>query len=205
VSNNAFSDMLGALEVRSIKPSKPINLPAAARYYVSVLGWPVFPLKPRGKTPMTTHGFLDATLDLAKVNKWWRDEPAANIGLPTGPHPLGIGFDVIDADGPEGVEAWNRLKHRHCPSGCSVEAFCDATGGFQVVAEAFTPGNSSVGRGPGRHVFIQASGRGNTTRVGGQPIDLRGAGGYVVGVPSVNLVGSAYAWLKAPVAPGGAR
>jgi len=70
-----------------------------------------------------------------------------------------------------------------------------------VHAEAFTPGNSEVGRGPGRHIFIAASGRGNAARVNGQPLDIRGRGGYVCAVPSVNLVGAAYSWVKPPPAP----
>lgn len=196
--SNQMSDALAALEARDIVSNKPVNLPAAALYYVEHLRWPVFPLKPRGKTPITTHGLKDATLDVEKVRAWWKTTPDANIGLPTGPRTLGIGLDVIDADGPEGVAAWTRLKHRHCPPGCSAEAFCGVTGGFDVIAEAFTPGNSSVGRGPGRHVFIKATGRGNGVRMNGQPLDYRGAGGFVVATPSVNLVGSGYAWLTPP-------
>lgn len=200
--SNQMSDALAALEVRDIVPSKPPNLPAAALYYAEKLRWPVFPLRPRGKTPLTSNGFKDATLDPEKVRAWWKQHPDANIGLPTGPRTLGIGLDVIDADGPEGVAAWTRLKHRHCAPGCSAEAFCGASGGFTVVAEAFTPGNSAVGRGPGRHVFIQATGRGSTTRINGQSLDYRGAGGYVVAVPSVNLVSSGYAWITQPPLPG---
>jgi hypothetical protein len=199
--SNQMSDALAALEAVEILPAKPINLPAAAMYYVTKLRWPVFPLKPRGKTPLTPNGFKDATLDAEQVRRWWTQHPEANIGVPTGPRTLGIGLDVIDADGPAGVAAWNRLKHRRCPPDCSSEAFCGADGGFRIVAEAFTPGNSSVGRGPGRHVFIPASGRGNAARLHGQPLDRRGAGGYVVAVPSVNLVGSAYAWITPPKPP----
>lgn len=193
----ALSDALTALEVASIKPAKPVNLPASALYYATRLGFPVFPLRSRGKTPLTQHGFQDASRDPAQVRAWWTQWPDANVGLPTGPAPLGIGLDVIDADGPEGVAAWTKLKHRGC-LGCSTEAFCDATGGFDVIAEAFTPGNSSVGRGPGRHIYVAASGRGNAARINGQPLDLRGMGGYVVAPPSVNLIGSAYVWLKTP-------
>lgn len=193
-----MSDALRALEVKEVMPAKPPNLPAAALYYVTTLRWPVFPLKARGKTPLTAHGFKDATLDVEQVKRWWTATPEANIGLPTGARTLGIGYDVIDADGPEGVDAWTRLKHRKCPPGCSTEAFCGATGGFTVHAEAFTPGNSTVGKGPGRHVFVTATGRGNSTRLGGVPLDYRGGGGYVVAVPSVNLVGAAYTWLQQP-------
>lgn len=177
---------------------QPPRLQAAAMYYASKYGWPVFPLLPRGKKPLTTHGFQDASRDVDKVRAWWTEHPEANIGLPTGPHEHGgIGLDVIDADGPEGVEAWSQLKHRAC-TGCGRDEFCNADGGFHVVCEAFTPGNSTVGKGPGRHVYVRASGRGNSTRLNGVPLDIRGAGGYVVAAPSVNLVGAAYTWLKKP-------
>jgi hypothetical protein len=195
-----LSDAVAAVGGAEILPARPLNLYAAAGYYAAHLRWPVFPLKSRGKTPLTPHGFKDATTDPVQVHEWWARWPDANIGLPTGPREQGgIGLDVIDADGPEGVAAWQKLKHRHC-DGCSTEAFCGAQGGFEVVAEAFTPGNSAVGRGPGRHIYVPATGRGCMSRVNGQPLDVRGAGGYVVAVPSVNLVGAAYTWITKPVA-----
>ena len=198
--DNAMSDRLAAIG-GTVLPARTPNLPAAAMYYVTTLKWPVFPLKARGKTPLTAHGFQDATLDPERVSAWWKQWPDANIAVPTGPKGLkGCGYDVIDADGPDGLAAWNTVKHRQCPPGCSGSAFCDATGGFDVRAEAITPGNSSVGRGSGRHVYVPASGQGNSARINGQPLDVRGIGGYVVATPSVNLVGDAYTWLKAPVA-----
>lgn len=218
--SGAFSDFLTHVGAAQVLPDKPPNLPAAAMYYAQVLGWSVFPLKPRGKAPLIGkahpdnnslqgtcrracgrdgHGLHDATTDLERVRAWWERTPDANIGLPTGLRELGgIGFDVIDADGPEGVAAWMELKHRNC-EGCSKEAFCNATGGFNIACESFTPGNSTVGKGPGRHVYVPASpNTRNDARVGGKPIDVRASGGYVLAVPSVNLVGAAYTWLTPP-------
>lgn len=67
-------------------------------------GWPVFPLKPGGKTPLfgnphkkqtdeqgkpvrcdgrcglVGHGVLDATRDPEKIRKWWTQNPKAGIG-----------------------------------------------------------------------------------------------------------------------------
>lgn len=200
LTDNQFADLMTAVGAIRIVNAKPPNLPAAAMYYATKLGWPVFLLKSRGKQPLTEHGFKDATTDPDQIRRWWTAHPTGNIGLPTGPRDGGgIGYDVIDADGPEGVAAWTQLKHRNCPPGCSTEAFCDASGGFEIVAEALTPGNSSVGKGSGRHVYVKASGRGNAARISGQPIDLRGRAGYVVAPPSVNLVGDAYVWLRSPV------
>ena len=198
-----MSDALAALEAKEIVPAKPVNLGAAAMFYATRLGWPVFPIKPRGKSPITRNGYKDATVDPLVVREWWRKQPDANIGLPTGVREAGgIGYDVIDADGPEGVAAWIELKHRNCPDGCSTEAFCGASGGFDICAEAFTPGNSSVGKGPGRHVFVPAApGVRNGARIGDRPLDVRASGGYVLAVPSVNLIGAAYTWVTPPKVP----
>jgi hypothetical protein len=38
---------------------------------IAVLGFAVFPLRPRGKTPLTAHGHLDATTNLAVIRPWW--------------------------------------------------------------------------------------------------------------------------------------
>ena len=71
-------------------------------------GWPVFPVVPGEKIPVTTHGFKDATTDQAQVRAWWAANPGRNIGIATG-HP---GPDVIDVDqhgnAGNGFAAWNR-------------------------------------------------------------------------------------------------
>src|SRR2546425_394055 len=66
----------------------------AAKMYVSY-GWKVFPLRPREKTPLSLHGFHDATLDLAQVGRWWTEIPDAGIGIATG---AGSGIIVLDID-----------------------------------------------------------------------------------------------------------
>ena len=47
-------------------------------------GWPVFPLMPNKKEPMTTNGFYDATLDEFAVRRWWSDHPQAGVAVRTG-------------------------------------------------------------------------------------------------------------------------
>jgi hypothetical protein len=58
-------------------------------------GIPVFPCKRADKSPLTKNGFKNATCDLAKISRMWRQRPNAMIGVPTGPT---SGIDVIDID-----------------------------------------------------------------------------------------------------------
>jgi hypothetical protein len=170
----------------------------SALFYVERLRWPVFPCRPAGKAPLTAHGFKDATLDPQQVRQWWQRWPEANIGVPTGSTDQGgCGYDVLDVDSSEGLRDWHRVQHAACPPDCSAETFCPAPGPFQIVARAFTPGDGAD-RKPGRHLYLPATGAGNTTRIHGLHIDYRGAGGYVVAPPSVGLSGARYAWLTWP-------
>ena len=58
--------------------------------------WPVFRLIPRGKIPLKgSHGFKDATTDLAQIEAWWTEVPDANVGIATGQV---SGVLVIDVD-----------------------------------------------------------------------------------------------------------
>jgi hypothetical protein len=66
-------------------------LTAALRY--AELGYRVFPCTPGGKTPLTEHGFHDATTDAEQIERWWTQHPSANIGIAT------EGLVVIDIDG----------------------------------------------------------------------------------------------------------
>ena len=68
---------------------------ATAAAYVAGRCVPVFPCVPRGKQPLTAHGFLDASTDAEIVRSWWRRWPDANIGVPTG---SASGVDVVDVD-----------------------------------------------------------------------------------------------------------
>lgn len=190
-------EFLAAVDAAEILTNdKPIDLAASALYYATRYRWPVFPLQPRGKKPLTNHGFKDATTDPDTVRAWWTQHPDANIGVPTGPD--GIGLDVIDVDGPAGYASLALLKHAHCDSTCSTVTFCPATGELpEVVARAWTPG------GPGMHYFTPATGDGNASRY--MPgLDYRGAGGYVVVAPSLGLSGKRYSWITRPALPSAA-
>ena len=59
-------------------------------------GMAVFPLKPRDKKPLTKHGVNDATTDFDTIEKWWKKNPNANIGIACGQ--VSGGLLVIDLD-----------------------------------------------------------------------------------------------------------
>lgn len=67
-------------------------------------GIPVFPCK-ANKAPLTKRGFHDASTDENCITGWWRDNPNALVGMPTG---NASGLLVVDID-PEG-EGWYRAN-----------------------------------------------------------------------------------------------
>lgn len=71
-------------------------------------GWPVLPLRPRDKPPLTKHGLHDATTKIEIAEHWWDQWPEANIGLRTG-----IAFDVLDIDGPAGLKSMADFNYKH--------------------------------------------------------------------------------------------
>jgi hypothetical protein len=123
-----------------------------------------------GKHPRTRHGLLDATTEPDQVATWWRRWPQANIGLATGGR-----FDVLDVDGPAGVQALRRL----------------------VGGDLLLPGPVvRTGRG-GWHYWVAATGYGNAQPIRGlERVDWRGRGGYVVAPPSRHASGARYRWLR---------
>lgn len=136
-------------------------------------GWSVFPIQPNGKTPLTRHGFKDATTDHQTITAWWRRWPDANIGVATG---TTSGIYVIDLDGPEGVNTWTALTHRHGKTPATLIA---QTGGG------------------GFHLIYQAPGAlPNTASRLGPKIDTRGDGGYIVAPPSTHPNGNPYQWAN---------
>jgi Bifunctional DNA primase/polymerase, N-terminal len=147
-----------------------IELRAAAMRYSSH-GYPVHPLRPRGKVPLTPHGFLDASSDPGQVFEWWRRWPTANIGIPTGP---ASGLLVVDLDGAEGLASWARLEAEH---------------GWVDTLTVLT--------GRGRHLWFtwpEGCELGNSSGLLGPHVDTRGIGGYIVAPPSLHPNGQLYRW-----------
>jgi len=146
------------------------NLMAALRY--AARGFAVFPCKPDGKAPLTTHGCLDATRDPDTIRSWWQRWPDANIAIATGA-PSGI--IVLDVDGMEGAESLTALIAEHGP--------------LPDTAVVLTGGG-------GCHLYFKhPGGLRNAVKIGGWPgLDLRGDGGYVLAPPSVHPNGTRYTW-----------
>jgi hypothetical protein len=144
----------------------------AASLAYAARGWPVFPVKARGKDPLTSRGFYDATTRGPAIEERCRRWPRANIGVPTGP---ASGFDVLDID----------PKHGGDESLAAIEA---QHGRLPHTVRAFT------GSG-GLHILF-AHHPGVTNRRGTLPpgIDVRGEGGYIVVEPSIHPNGRPYAW-----------
>jgi Bifunctional DNA primase/polymerase, N-terminal len=136
------------------------NETAAHRY--ADAAWPVFPLIPGEKAPITAHGFHNATTDHRQIEKWFRDFPDRNIGIATG----APGPDVLDIDrhpGGSGFGSYHRLR-----------------------AEGLVPDAAALVRTPngGMHAYYTGTGQ----RSGSLPahhIDYRARGGYVAAPPSI--------------------
>jgi hypothetical protein len=154
------------------------ELSEAALDYVD-RSFPVLPVEPGGKRPLgrlVPHGLKDATLDEQRTRCWWAEEPSANVGLVTG-----VAFDVLDVDGPEGIEALNAAMP--CHGEVSDKRPMNGVDGPTVIT------------GCGYHVYVAVTGHGNSA--GLLPhVDWRGRGGYVVAPPSVHANGRRYEWLS---------
>ena len=127
-------------------------------------GVPVFPCEPGAKRPLTRNGHWDATTDLRVVERWWKQWPSSNVGVPTGKKSGLVVLDVdLDASGPESLATLER-------AGTPVPKTARARTG-----------------GGGIHVFFRYP-RGteirNSAGLLGPGLDVRGEGGYIVVPPS---------------------
>lgn len=144
----------------------------AARVYIG-WGWPVFPLRPGTKEPMTKHGFQDATLDTDRAAQWWQRVPTANVGVATGHR-----FDVIDIDF-RVPGTWHRWV-----------SLCDAP--------SLPPVHGMVSTASaGLHLYVHPTGDRNTAGLA-PGIDYRGPGGYAVAPPSRRRDGREWEWTCRP-------
>jgi len=145
----------------------------AALAYAERFRFAVFPCRPRQKTPLTEHGFKDASKDPAQIRKWWERWPDANIGIATGAI---SGVVVLDIDPRHGGD--DTLETLQAKHGKLLATPTVLTGGG---------GLHSYFRHPGGLVPNSAS------KIG-QGIDLRGDGGYVIAPQSIHESGNRYLW-----------
>ncbi|MDO9545663.1 MAG: bifunctional DNA primase/polymerase [Pelolinea sp.] len=123
-------------------------------------GWYIFPVRP-DKRPMTRHGFKDATIELAEINRiWGKSNPAICVDCGRS------GLVVVDLDNKhdtDGFTSFDQLGidhsqalHTKTPSGGQHLIFKDSTGGkIRNSASKIAPG-----------------------------VDIRANGGYVILPPS---------------------
>jgi len=119
-------------------------------------------------------------VDRARIRRWWRQSPDANIGVATG---VTSGVVVIDVD------------PRH--GGDDTLASLIATYG------ALPPGPTTATGGGGRHLWFAHPRRRVANDAGrlGPGLDVRGDGGYVLVPPSRHRGGGTYLWLPYPATP----
>ncbi len=120
-----------------------------------------------GKHPRTRHGVHDATSDVRIIADWWEQWPFANIGLATG---LLSNVFVVDIDGPEGKKTLSALMG-------TADRILD---------------QAKVRTGRGSHYYFRCEGHTIGNRPLGPGLDVRGDGGYVVGIQSRHASGKIY-------------
>jgi hypothetical protein len=173
--------------VTAARVASPDDLVQAALGYADQ-GWGVFPLHtPRngrcdcpardecdspGKHPRTRNGLSDASTDELQIRRWWKQWPAANIGLA-----VPTGYVVVDVDSQRGFEA---LRGDNRP--LTATAIQVTGGGTHYVYR-------SLNRIASRSKLVPDSEKGAHDGV-----DLRGPGGYIVGEPSLHPSGQIYRW-----------
>jgi hypothetical protein len=165
-----------------VNPRSHCELIESAWFYAS-RGWPIFPVVPArfdgegGKNPRIKGWQQLATTDHDQIVRWWDSMPTSNIGVLCGSQ---SGLVVVDVDykpdrGIDGHASLAVLEAEHGP----------------------VPLGPRVRRGiASTHVYFAYNLRlGNS--VGNLPgIDVRAAGGFVVGAGSFHAAsGDRYAWM----------
>lgn len=147
----------------------------AALAYADRLGWPVFPLLPRGKDPLVPRwrggrGFLDATTDAAQIREWWTRTPLANIGIACDERSGLLVLDVDPRHGGDDELAELEAQHGELP---------------------VTPMGLTGGGGQ-HYAHRRAAGVGYRGKLA-EGIDVK-ANGYIVAPPSIHPNGQPYRW-----------
>lgn len=136
--------------LRELTPAQRTALEVAARY-------PVFPCDPTTKRPLTRRGFKDATQMASQIERWWKANPEALVGVPTGRL---SGLVAVDCD-PAGLRWLAREKAR--------------LGQYRLHQTR-----------RGKHLLYRMNGQdlGNSAGLLADGVDTRGEGGYVIWWPA---------------------
>ncbi|MDW9376790.1 AAA family ATPase [Sinorhizobium meliloti] len=174
-----------AAQPNSETPSIGDNLAVALEYIAA--GIPVFPCRVSGeldphtgrvygpKSPLTSNGLYGASTNEKIVRQWWRRNPDALVGIPTGEKTGFFALDVDVKEGKHGDVSLAALEAEHAPLPPTV-VVQTATGGTHFLF---------------KHVD------GLTTSTGSLPadIDIRAQGGYVIAAGSTLADGTFYEFL----------
>ncbi len=149
--------------------------------YYARLGLAVFPLKARGKSPLTEHGCRDATKDTGQIERLWSRWPSANIGVATGSISGGLVVIDLDVDEDRGIDGRETLRRWEADHGA-------------LPADTWL---SITGRG-GYHYFYKDTSIVKNRAGLYEGVDIRGDGGYIVAPPSIHPNGRKYEWEQSP-------
>ncbi len=126
-----------------------------------------------GKHPIESlvpHGSTDASMDAARVRRWWKKYPNANIGIR-----IPKGMIVVDADARKGGPA-------------KLEALKKQNGDLITWRCMTGSGNGSS------HDFLKIPSEGKLRGTLGEGLDIKTPDSYVVAVPSLHKSGKRYQW-----------
>lgn len=124
-----------------------------------------------GKRPLVRWQKMTRGTTAQLLPRWCQDHPAANVGLLTGQSRITV-VDIDTAD-------------------ASTVADCEQRFGP-------TPLVARTPRG-GTHLFFRSSGERSAAKIDGQPIDIRGLGGFLVVPPSDRADGRRYEFVRGSV------
>lgn len=131
------------------------------------------------KGPLTVNGFHSATIMPRIIGEFWKRNPGALIGIPTGEK---LGAWVLDID-----------MHRD-ENGETIDGFA-ALSALEAKYGALPKTATVRTAGGGEHrYFAHVSGVRNRGALGAG-LDVRGDGGYVIAAESVLTDGRAYRWV----------
>jgi hypothetical protein len=148
-------------------------------------GFHVHPLRPRGKTPLTRHGFKDATRDERQILRWWSSTPDANIGVACG----ASGIAVLDIDSKSGVDP-DEILGEFDLAGAPVVRTGEAP-------EPSEKHPKSLAGLRGGQVYFRGK-IPTTSKIALEGCEIKGVGGYVIAPPSVHHSGVEYVGVLPP-------